>query len=103
MSILVNPFYTVYQTIAAFTVIVTFVKHSDDVHWNVWTNIQLLKKSFVIFLRFLKMIKNFLKSFWWYFLLQAEVISYTMVGYFLLLRGEEVKIKIFAIVKTGEI
>ena len=29
----------------------------DDVHWNVWTNIYLLKKSFVIVLGFLKIIK----------------------------------------------
>ena len=31
--------------------------HSDDVHWNVRTNISWLKKSLVIFLGFLKMIK----------------------------------------------
>ena len=29
----------IYVTIATFTVIVTLVKRSDDVHWNVWTNI----------------------------------------------------------------
>ena len=33
------------------------VKQSDDVHWNMLTNICLLKKSFVIFLGFLNMIK----------------------------------------------
>ena len=29
----------IYVTIATFTVIVTLFKHSDDVYWNVWTNI----------------------------------------------------------------
>ena len=47
----------IYITIATFTAIVTLVKHVDDVHWNVSTNISLLKKSLVIFLGFLKMNK----------------------------------------------
>ena len=40
-----------YVTIATFTVVVTLVKHSDDVHWNVQAI------SSFIFLGFLKMIK----------------------------------------------
>ena len=47
----------IYITIATFTAIVTLVKHVDDVHWKVSTNISLLKKPLVIFLRFLKMNK----------------------------------------------
>ena len=30
---------TMYIYVTTFTVIVTLVKHSDDVHWNVRTNI----------------------------------------------------------------
>ena len=41
------------------------VKHSDDVHWNVRTNIQWLKKSLVIFLGFLKMIKPLVITFYY--------------------------------------
>ena len=42
-----------------YCIILRFLRYqySDDVHWNLWRIIQLLKKSFVIFLGFLKMIK----------------------------------------------